>query len=170
MSIPVSGEIECNLDNITIEANSNVNQQEINAVFPFDYQRSVRYSLDFMNGYILEYPNNSLDEIYQEVKKILDYSIKNKILSKHHADYILTIDLDTNITDSRYNYSLLPIYFIRVETKKKKKYRIIMNGQTGKINSIPKSGWKIFGFILAIFGGLASIIFIISMIISSLVG
>lgn len=170
VSIPVSGDIECDLDNITIEANANVNQQEINAILPFDYHASVKYSSDFMNGYILEYPDKALNEIYQDVRNVLENNIKNKIISKHNADSILTIDLNINITDSRYNYSLLPIYFIRVETKKKKKHRVVMNGQTGKINSLPKSGWKIFGFILAIFGGLASIIFIISMIASSIMG
>ncbi|MFQ6752681.1 MAG: hypothetical protein ACLRFL_03895 [Clostridia bacterium] len=150
VNIPVSGNINCNLENAAMEANSNIKQFEINQILPYEHQESVKYSTDFMNGYILEYPDQSLENIYRNVRNVLDTKIRNKIVNKHLAKSIVTMDLDTKITDAKYNYSLLPVYFIHLENKKKK-FRLVMNGQTGKINSIPKNGWKIFGLIASIF-------------------
>ncbi len=150
INVSVSGNIDCNIDNVAIEVNSNIKQFEINQILPYDYQGAVKYSNDFMNGYILEYPDRSLEDSYLKVRNILDTNIRNKIVNKYSAKSVLTMDLDTKIIECQYNYSLLPIYFIHLENKKKK-YRLVMNGQNGKINAIPKNGWKIFGLIASIF-------------------
>jgi len=145
----VRGDIDYNLDNVVIEINSNLDQSEIAKVLPYDYKSAVRFREDFMNGYILEYQDKTVDQAFKDVRKLLDAEVREAIISKHNADSIVNLNLDTKIVDSKYNYSLLPIYFLNIKIKKNN-YKLLMNGQTGKMSQLPKSGWKIFGIVASI--------------------
>ncbi len=143
----VSGTYDKEFKNLTIEANSNLEQRELVSILPFDYTASVEFRDEFMNGYMLEYQNKMFDECVKTAEKVMKEAVKRDLLSKYECEHIENLSLDVKYSDRKYNYCLLPVYIIN-NTVKDKKYKVVMNGQTGKVGKLPKNKFRI---ILTIF-------------------
>ena len=147
----VSGDFSKLYKNLTIEANSNLEQSELNSVEPFNYPSAVKFKEDFLNGYMLEYQDKSFKDCVSTAEQIINNDIKRCLLRKHNCDRIESLNLTVEYPERSYNYCLLPIYFTHIKDEKKNNnYNILMNGQTGKVGKVPLSGWKIFFFIFGI--------------------
>lgn len=147
----VSGNFSKLYNNLTIEANSHLDQNDLISIEPFEYGSAVEFKEDFMNGYMLEYQDRAFDDCFKNAENIMTNDIKKALLRKHGCDRIESINLSTTYTDKKYNYCLLPVYFVTtIDKKKDKKYRAVMNGQTGKVGKLPLNGWKIFGLVFGI--------------------
>lgn len=159
---PVAGTMDYNADNIVIEANYNITQRDMDSISPYDHKEKVKFENDFMNGYLLEYQDKDISTAYENANSIIKNRVKNMIVRKYNADGITTLTIDTEIKEAKYEHSLLPIYTILAHHKNKD-YRILMNGQTGKVSNIPKSGLKIFGLVTGILAFIG-IIIVLSMV------
>ena len=91
----------------------------------------------------------SLDEIIaitnldKHYLKSLLSKIKSSILSEYNYTNVVKLDINTSYLDRKYSYTLLPVYTIEYEYKKKKVINI-MNGQTGRIGKgLPVSPLKV---------------------------
>lgn len=129
-------------NNLTIEANSHINQQDLHGIMPFDFKSAVDFKEDFMNGYLLEYENKMFDDCVKTAEALIKKQIENELLRKHKCDRIVTLNLNTNYIERNYNYCLLPVYLIS-NVYKDKKYTALINGQTGKVGDLPVSVGKI---------------------------
>ena len=75
-------------------------------------------------------------------------NIKREILSRYHYDRVVSFDMSTAYTNQKYMYYLVPVYKCDYKFKEKT-YTTFMNGQTGKVGGgVPRSGVKIFFFVL----------------------
>lgn len=146
--------------NIAVEANSNLNQTEFSEILPFEYASCVNFQPDFMNGYMLEYHDRMFKDAVAIAEKIMKSGIEREILNKYRCDSIVELQLNTNYQDKKYNYCLLPVYFVNKEVKGKK-YRALINGQTGKVSGLPFNKWKIFLIILLTCGALVAFVLFI---------
>ena len=156
----VSGTIDLSFDNITIESSSHITQSEYSQIKPFDYSGSVAFNEDYLRGFVVEHYDTGLRECNEQMEAYATGVIKNRILSKHGCSGIVSLNLNTNYIEKKYCYRLLPVYFFDY-TYKKKSYRTVMNGQTGKLGTnLPRSGVKITFFVLMILAIIGGIIFL----------
>ena len=139
----VSGIFDKAYKNITIEANSNIEQAELASIMPFEYGSAVEFKEDFMYGYMLEYKDKMFNSCVATAETIIKEDIKQQLLKKHACTKIEQLTLNTDYIDRRYNYCLLPIYLISSEVKDKR-YKVVMNGQTGKVGKLPKDKLRVF--------------------------
>lgn len=140
----VSGTFNKNFDNITIEANSNLTQYDLRSIEPFNYDSAVKYSDDFMHGYLLEYQDTMFEDCIEIAKNSMKTKIKQELLKKHGCTRIESLDMSTTYPSQKYNYCLLPVYFVNTQNYKNgEKHRALMNGQTGKVGNLPLNKLKV---------------------------
>ena len=139
----VYGQLDKAFKNITVEANSNLEQRELFGIMPFDYASSVVFKDEFMHGYMLEYQDKMFADCVKTAERIMEKAIKDELLRKYDCEQIVNLSLNISYSDKKYNYCLLPVYFITRVDEKNKPHKVIMNGQTGKVGRLPKSRWKI---------------------------
>ncbi len=161
----VVGMIDKPYHDILIEANSNLNQTELLDIMPFDF--SVALKFDETDNQL--YPKHTQDKTFAEcvnlAELVIRENLKNIVPARHNCDEAESITMDLDLTEKRYNYCLLPVYFVETSTRYKKKgveherrIKLLINGQTGKISEMPKSSLR---FLLWLFSGCALIVAII---------
>ncbi len=142
----INGTLNKTFKNLTIEANSNFEQAQLVSIMPYDYTMSVEFKKDFITGHILEYKNEMFKDCVSRAERIMENAIKNELAS-NYGGTIVNLNLNVSYPYKKYNYCLLPVYFFTKEYKNKR-YTVVVNGQTGKLGKLPKSGWRIFFTIL----------------------
>ena len=148
-----SGKIEKQYTDVVVEASDKISQDEIVNILPYDFTESYDYNNDFIKGYNVGYYNQGIQEADNVAKREMLKDIERLIRSKYSSIESLTIN--PTYSNIKYNYTLLPTYFVNFKYKDKS-YINLMNGQTGKVaGKVPRSGLKItllVLFILAIIG------------------
>jgi len=143
-----SGTIQHQFDNLVVEASDKINQNEIKDIFPYDFNESYDYEDDFIKGYNVSYYNQSVEQAKEVAKTDAYKQIERMIYAKYSSIDSLTIQ--PTYSNIKYNYALLPMYFVNFKYKDKQ-YINIMNGQTGKTGGkVPRSGLQITIFTLFI--------------------
>lgn len=153
----VSGIYDRNFVDLSVEANSNLEQHELFSILPFDYTGAVVFKEDFMHNHILEYQDKMFNDCFKEAERISKKQIENDLLRKYNCDRIERLTLNTAYTDKRYNYCLLPVYFIN-RVVNEKRYKVLMNGQTGKVGKLPTSVLRVMLTILIAVIGVVGVI------------
>ena len=133
---------------ILVETSSKLNQVEFMALEPYDMSKVVTFNQGFIMGYTVEHYENTLEECKKVSESLMEDRIKKEILSHYSYDRVESFDMDTDFSNQKYMYYLLPTYKCDYEYKNKK-YTTFMNGQTGKVGmGYPKSAVKITFFTL----------------------
>lgn len=147
----VSGVMPHTFDYI-IEASSNLSQSEFNAVMPYDVSELKPFTAEYLLGSSAEYSDKSFDDANQELETVFRRDISSAIIHKYHADRVKSMTLSFDYKKKDVQYCLLPTYIFNYDYKKKN-YKTIMNGQTGKLGGgVPRSPVKITFFVLMIIG------------------
>lgn len=143
-----SGQISKAFNNLVVEASDKLNQSDIRGVFPFNFDECYDYDDDFIKGYNVGYYNKSVEDAEREAKSDALDSIKKDVEWKYNN--VVSVDVFPTYSNMRYNYTLLPLYFITFNYKDKN-YVNVMNGQTGKFSGkLPRSAGKITWFTIMI--------------------
>lgn len=146
----VSGDMPHKIVDFVIESSSNLSQSELNKIMPYDLSNLKSYSGEFLYGTSAEYSNKSLEDANRELQGYVERDIKRKIVRKHHADRVVSMDIVYNYSYKNYCYCLLPTYIFNYEYKDKH-YSTLMNGTTGKLGGgVPRSAAKITTLVLSI--------------------
>jgi len=149
----VNGVYDRAFKNISIEANSNLTQTDLQSIEPFEYGSAVDFQQDFLNGYMIEYQDKMFNECVKTAEAMMDKDIKRELLRRHGCDRIVSINMSVVYNDKKYNYCLLPVYFVTtIDKKKNQTYKALMNGQTGKVGKLPLHVGKILGLVFGIIG------------------
>ena len=145
---PFSGSIKHNFNDIVIESSEKISQDQITGVLPYYFKESYDYNDDFIVGYSAEYYNQTVTDANKNARNVVLANLDSMIRSKHAPVRSLTIN--PSFSNERYNYVMLPLYFINFKYKDKE-FLNLMNGQTGATSGkIPRSGTKITFFVLSI--------------------
>lgn len=155
----IEGELDRYYPNITIEANSQIDQDDLVSIMPYNFNLAVDFKEDFMHGYILEYKNKMFEECFKMAEHIVKQRIEKEILKEYNCSKVVKLSINTVYLEKRYNYCLLPVY-IASTNYKNKKYTTLVNGQTGKIGKIPLSLGRILLTILLVLGVIAGFVFL----------
>lgn len=161
----ISGHQIMDLKDVLVETSTKLDQIEMNKIQPYNMEEMVKFDNGFILGYSVEDFEKTIDQCKEIADNIMKNSIKRAILSKYSYDRVSSFSMTTAFTNEKYMYYLLPLYENEY-TYNNKKYRTIMNGQTGKLaGKVPRSPVKITFFvlfILAIIGGIVGLIVALS--------
>lgn len=139
----VSGSMAYNYDDIIVEASNKITQNEVNKLGNFNTRTAFEYNKDFIAGYTAQRYDKELDIGMSEAKSQVYKDYERKIMSRHNATSIRTLNIDIDYKSSTFKYCLLPLY-ISNYAYKYKEYSLMINGTTGKTyGKIPLSPIKV---------------------------
>lgn len=146
----IKGTTQVIFDDILVNGGSHISQSEILSISPFSTNESFLYDQKFLVGFSAEHYKIKLDLAWNNAKSLAAPKIKKKILSKYSYDVVGEIKIKTTYNNIKYKYVLVPVW-IGVYQYKNKKYRFLVNGETGKLSGkAPVSVLKIVIFITTI--------------------
>lgn len=159
----IAGSINTKHTDVAIEASSKINGKQLASVLPFMQDKAHKFSEDFLRGFVVEHYDNTLEFAYNLAKQDMQSEIKNQIRNKHSGDSFTFASVKSVFKNTKYNYSLVPVYLFEF-TYNKKHHTTIMNGQTGKVGKgLPISKLKISFVVvlmLLLLGGFIGLFFI----------
>lgn len=127
----VHGTREDDFDDVAVEASTQLEQKELNSILPYDLENLEGYNKDYLAGFNAERYDTAINDSFDIAKDQIKASIRDKIISKHHADVVDYLNINTTYTDTKFNYMLLPLW-VCAFAYRKKTYRFLINGRTGK--------------------------------------
>lgn len=161
----VVGMVDKPYRDILIEANYNLEQRELLSIMPYDFGPAFMFREEFMQGYMLQNLDKPFADCVNMAEKLIKEDLKRVILKRHNCDEVDTIDMQLDLQDKKYNYCLVPIYFVETTEKYKKngveqerKVKVLINGETGKVGTLPKNPLR---WLLWLFSGCAIIVALI---------
>lgn len=136
-------------DDILISAGGKVEQRQIDKISPFAKNKSQVYEKKFLHGFVANHYDKNIELSWGEAKELIDKIITRKIVSKHNADVVRYININTKHSNVTYKYMLMPVY-VGNYTFNSKLYNIYINGSTGKVNGkSPVSPIRVIALIIA---------------------
>lgn len=147
--IPVSGSIKHIFPDVVVETSDKITQDQINGILPYYFRDCYSYDDDFVQGYSVGYYNQNLLEA-NNIAREQTIRLLEDMINDNDGGNLQDIKINAEFSNEKYNYVLLPLYFINYKYKDKE-YLNLMNGQTGKTSGkLPRSAVKVTFFSLFI--------------------
>lgn len=146
-------------------ASTRHSKEMLSGIEPFNTESSVVYQPEFMSGFAAERYSIGIDDAWKTAKNkingVLNSRIESYIKSCTGADIVSGLSFTTKHYDITYKYLMLPVWMSSFEYKGKK-YRFMINGQTGKIyGKTPVSPLRVLAAVLIGIAALIALSFII---------
>ena len=117
---------------------------------PFNLSSIKVYRQEYLSGIIAEHYSRSIEICFTDFTNYVKRDLRNKIVRKHNADTVQTLTINTQYSDKRFNYVLLPVYIANYSYNSKV-YNFYVNGASGKIaGKYPVSKLKVFLTVLGV--------------------
>ena len=127
----VSGTTDRYFEDVPVEASTQLTQKELNKILPSATENVEAYNKDYLAGLNAERYDTSLHDGFTIAQGQMDDAIRQQIVSSYGADVVDYLNVDTNYKDTKFRYMLLPLWVCAYKYRKKA-YRFIINGRTGK--------------------------------------
>ncbi len=148
----VSGTFSKAYRDVVVEASSALDQQQMNKILPFDLDNKEQYKKEYLAGFAAERYSASLDDSFETAKELIAPDIRQCILSQYRYDVVGYLNVNTDYADTRFNYTLLPVWLCGYKYREKL-YRFIVNGRTGRsTGKSPVSVMKVLFTVLVALG------------------
>jgi len=159
----VSGTVSGAFDDVLVSGSQSVSVEFKDALAPWPLADLETYQTEFLAGFRAENHTVGLEEGYSESQVFMRTKIRDWIKSDIGGDAQIITSADTRFSNETFKHILLPVWITHY-TLENKRYRMSVNGQTGKVyGQRPFSNRKLFagalvGFLaLALLGGLISV-------------
>lgn len=130
-------------DDVLVNAGNKIEQVYLDKVQPFKTNLGFEYKIDYIAGFSAEHYSKDLDQGYEDSKKIVRPLIERNILSNYNYDVVSTLHINTEYDNITYKYVLIPVWFLHYKYKEKE-YKVVFNGDTGKLTGkYPISPFKV---------------------------
>ena len=154
----VNGSISQDYFDYCVQSGTKISPAVFNKIKPFNMKLLKVYRQEYLSGIIAEHYSRNLETCFDDFTKYVKSDLRQRIIRRHNADVVQSMNINVNYRDKKFNYVLLPIYICNYMYNKKN-YNFYVNGVDGKVvGSYPKSKIKIFFAILLggalIIGGL----------------
>lgn len=144
-------------DDLIVQASQNIPETIMRGLEPFPTNNATKYNQSFLSGYPANTYSKDGVQTWKDCKNVMSMRIRNEILRRYDYTTVISFSSDTNYSETKFKYILLPIYIGHFEYRKKL-YNFYINGVTGKVvGKTPKSPWKILLVVLLALG-LASLL------------
>lgn len=139
----ISGTHKKEIKDVLIENSSKITQESLKKILPYDLEKGYKFSEGFVLGYVVEHYEDAFNVCLNKSIKEMEQKMKTEILSKYSYDSVREFNMHCDFSNRKYLYSIVPIYQMNFFYRKRK-YNILMNGQTGKIGGkFPTSVLKV---------------------------
>ena len=146
----VSGNITQEYNDYTIQSGDRISHIMFNKLKPYDFKNLKVYRQEYLSGIIAEHYTRNLETCFNSFTTFVRTDLRRKIISKHNADRVQILNIQTDYKNKRFNYILLPVYICNY-IYNKKTYNFYINGADGKVvGQYPKSKLKILLFAIGI--------------------
>jgi DNA-directed RNA polymerase subunit RPC12/RpoP len=147
---PLSGRFHKYYSGYLVSASRGLTQKEALSIQPFELNALVRYRPFYLAGWLSEEysiePTEAISVAEQEFRKRQTRSVQSFLPGDTHAD----LNVSTELTSSGSDLILLPVHILTYHYRGKL-YRLLINGQTGKIvGDKPLSAARITVFVVGI--------------------
>ncbi len=147
----VRGRISKFFDDVLVNASKNYDDNLMNKIEPFDTKELEPYKPQYISGHTAERYSRGVVEGFnfakEKMETILKEDVKKQVL-RHYND-VRNIMLKARYTDVKYKHVLLPVWTSQYEFNNKK-YRYMINGQTGKVCGKSPVSWAKIGIIAGV--------------------
>ncbi|MGL4336616.1 MAG: hypothetical protein ACRCST_06960 [Turicibacter sp.] len=146
---------EMTFNNVAHNASNKIPSQLIESIEPFDYTDLKDFSMSYLAGFYADQFDSSSEDVYPTILKRIE-EVVSTTLKQDASQYssILIQNSSTQLSQTEYAYTLMPIYLMTYE-QVNKSYQFIINGQTGKVfGTLPLSKIKLTVGALALFSSL----------------
>lgn len=131
----VSGRFEMFFDDVQVNASKNYEDSLMRKIEPYDTNELESYKPEYISGYMAERYSKGVVDCFELAKdkmhdKLVD-EVRTRVRKKY--DEVRNIRIDTEYYDVRYKHVLLPLWTTLYDFNGKK-YRYMINGQTGKVS------------------------------------
>jgi len=125
--------------NIPVDAASQINDELMDSLEPFDFSKAVKYNSGYFPGYLATIKDvdmvDLIPRINIRVKNSTAESFRDTISNRYESIQVENSTMNLNQGDVK--YALLPVWLLNT-TYKGEKYTFAMNGQTGKfVGNLP---------------------------------
>ena len=146
----VSGDIQQNYRDFFVQSGDQIKAKTFDKLKPFNLSFLKVYRQEYLAGIIAEHYTRNIDICFNDFANFIRRDLRSRIMRKHNADVVQSLNLNTTYSDKAFNYVLLPVYIANYSWRAKL-YNFFVNGTNGKVvGKYPKSGWKIFFTVLGI--------------------
>lgn len=146
----ISGNEDMIHTNYIEESSSHITDKQLSQLLPYDISGCLSFDKNFLRGYSVEHYDSAIEVAYQNSHNKMEANIKRQILSKYDYTYVESFNMSSNYYDEFFAYRLIPLYIFEFMYKKKR-YTVLMNGQSGKIGKgLPISPIKVTLLVLLI--------------------
>lgn len=154
----VSGTFYDCFDDVLITAGSKFDQKSVNALSPFDTNKSNAYEESYMLGFMAYHYDHEIEDCWGQAKSVIDSELKRRILAQYHYDVVSYFNVSTKHENVTYKYVMLPVYVGNFQYRKKL-FNFFVNGSTGKVTGkTPVSPWKVLLAVLGVCTVIAGIV------------
>ena len=131
-----SGEHASFIDDQAVLASTRHDPQTLQKIEPFRTGESRVYRPEYVAGFVSERYSIGLTDGWEKGKALiaarLQQEISAQVKRRHHADQVRNVRMNTIHSEVKYKCLLLPLW-LSAFTYRDKPYRILVNGQTGKV-------------------------------------
>lgn len=140
---PARGRVARAFDDVLILASNTLPPKHTDALPPWDLSRLVPYTPAYLAGFRAEAYRVELRDAWGQAREVMDQMITRDVRFDIGGDRQRIDSMDTRVSDITFKHVLLPIW-VAAYRFRGKSYRIVVNGQTGRVEGErPWSAWKL---------------------------
>ena len=159
----VSGKVTGSFDDVLVSGSKSVSVEFKDALAPWPLQDLETYQTEFLAGFRAENHTLGLEDGYNESQQFMHAKTRDWIKADIGGSKQVITSADTRFSDETFKHILLPVWITHY-TLESQRYRMSVNGQTGKVyGQRPFSRKKLaigalVGFLaMVVIGGLISV-------------
>ena len=147
---PVSGEVQHFFDDVPVCASKSIPEHYTGAVSPKELKSVEPFRAEYLSGFTTERYGIGPKEGFDKAKQVMDVQIRQLCTRNIGGDHQRLHTVSTQHVGVTFKHMLLPIW-LATYRHQDKAYRVMVNGQTGKVvGDRPYSWVKIMALVLAI--------------------
>ena len=140
---PARGYVNRFFDDVLVGASRSLPRKITDNLQPWDLPELIPYDEAYLSGFSSEIYQVDLDEGFALAREIMDSIIYRDIMQDIGGDHQRIHHADTRHSRTTFKHCLLPLWSAAFNYRKKT-YRFVINGRTGKVQGErPYSYWKI---------------------------
>jgi len=155
---------ELDFEGIPADGESKVPDDLMEAIEPFDYREEKPFEMAYLSGFMSDKYDVNKSQVFPRIRNRA-VNGSDQLLRSSMTDYdsVRVLQSDMNILQTKWQYMLLPVWFMSYQYQGKQ-YDFAINGQTGKQAGTPPLDNKrvsrlcmiitIIGIVLGVLGGL----------------
>lgn len=148
--VHVNGTISNNFRDLLMPVGQKIGRNMFSKLEPFKMNTLKIYDTNYLAGFVANHYSVNATEAWKSTTQVIKSIVTSNIVRKHGADRVRHLNMFTSYSNTKYLYTLLPIWVCNYYYKQKL-FNFFINGNTGKVaGKVPRSIFKITLFILAL--------------------